>query len=79
MRRFYLQRIVDVSGVSGVGIVAHGVQFKDGTCVIRWLGDRPSTVVWNNISDAESIHGHGGNTKINFIDPPIINLEWSAA
>ena len=64
MKRFILYRFVDVSGVSGEEEVAEGVQFSDGAVAIRWLGDRPSTVVWNNIEDAEFIHGHDGKTRV---------------
>jgi hypothetical protein len=68
MRRFFLRRQVDVSGVSGTGLVAEGVVFKDGTTVIQWYGDRPSTVVWRDFAHAESVHGHGGHTKFEFED-----------
>lgn len=68
MRRFQLQRDHDVSGVSGVGIVADGVEFPDGTVVIRWRGERQSTVLWTGIGDVEAIHGHGGATRIAWID-----------
>jgi hypothetical protein len=68
MRRFTLVREVDPSGVSGVGVVACGVQFDDGTAVVRWLGDRPSTVVWQSIEDALVIHGHDGLTRAEFLD-----------
>lgn len=63
-RLFQLQRDVDVSGVSGTGIVADGVEFPDGACVIRWRGERQSIVVWPSIDDVEAIHGHGGATQI---------------
>jgi len=76
MRRFYLQRDVDVSGVSGEGRVADGVQFEDGTMVIRWLGDRPSTVVWNSFFDAMQVHGHGGATRFVWIDE--LGPGWTA-
>ena len=66
LQTFYLLRHNDVSGVSGTGIVAEGVVFRDGTTVIRWLGDKPSTVVWGSIADAVAIHGHGGNTEFVF-------------
>ena len=49
MRVFALIRDVDVSGVSGTGVVAEGVQFSDGTCVLRWTAStaRPrSTPTW---------------------------------
>lgn len=61
---FVLSRQVDVSGVSGTGIVADGVEFPDGTCVLHWRGQMPSTVVWGSIEAVEQIHGHGGATRI---------------
>ena len=68
-RRFELVRDVDVSGISGTGVVAEGVEFSDGTVVIRWItGDHRSTVVWPNIGDVEAIHGHGGATRVHWID-----------
>lgn len=67
-RRFYLYRQTDVSGVSGTGIVAEGVQFVDGTAVVRWRGQHASTVVWTSVADAEAIHGHGGATQIIWVD-----------
>ena len=35
-RPFALYRHQDITGVSGTGSVAHGVQFADGQVVIRW-------------------------------------------
>jgi hypothetical protein len=68
MKRFYLNRKVDVSGISGTGVVADGVEFPDGTVVIRWLGDTPSTVIWPSMSSVEKIHGHNGSTEIVWVD-----------
>jgi hypothetical protein len=68
MRLFELHRDVDVTGVSGTGVVASGVQFDDGTTVIRWKGETPSTVVWEDLADAESIHGHVGSTRFVWLD-----------
>jgi len=67
-RRFQLERDTGVSGVSGTGTVADGITFPDGTTVVRWRGERSSTVVWPSIGDAEAIHGHGGATRIVWID-----------
>jgi hypothetical protein len=61
---FALYRHQDVTGVSGTGTVAHGVQFADGQVVIRWLGTSPSTVVWNSLGDAMRVHGHDGKTHV---------------
>lgn len=67
-RRFYLQRETDVSGVSGTGRVADGVLWPDGSADLRWRGDRPSAVHWDRFEDAEAIHGHGGATRIMWLD-----------
>jgi hypothetical protein len=70
MRRFYLVRTVDVSGVSGTGIVAEGVQFHDGSVAVRWRSEHPSTVTWARIEDAMVVHGHDGLTKFEWVDDP---------
>ncbi|MFI5525011.1 hypothetical protein [Streptomyces platensis] len=67
-RIFTLHRDRDITGVSGTGIVADGVRWPDGTVSIRWRGERPSTVSWNSIDDAEAVHGHGGATRIVWAD-----------
>lgn len=69
MRAFHLQREHDVGGVSGTGRVAEGVEFEDGTAVIRWcVGENRSTVVWAKVEDIEAVHGHGGLTQVVFED-----------
>jgi len=70
---FYLVRLEDATGVSGVGIVAEGCQFSKGDAIVRWLGEHPSLVWWpRGWKDAEVIHSHGGKTKIVWADdgPP---------
>lgn len=67
-RLFRLERLVDHSGVSGTGVVAHGVVWPDGTLTLRWVGDHPSTVNWANLADAKHVHGHGGDTRFVFDD-----------
>ncbi|MDX2973673.1 hypothetical protein PWY87_10450 [Kribbella solani] len=68
-RRFRLIRHQDVSGVSGTGPVAEGVQFSDGAVALRWYGDYPTTTVWDGIESVVAIHGHGGATVIEWMDP----------
>lgn len=68
-RRFYLQRDVDTTGVSGTGIVADGVVWPDNSVSVRWRGERPSIVFWTDFTDVLAIHGHGGNTKVVWLDP----------
>jgi hypothetical protein len=65
MKTFHLQRDEDVSGVSGTGKVAEGVQFRNGRVVIQWIvGEHQSTVLWDDIESVKAIHGHNGSTKI---------------
>lgn len=77
MKRFYLERAHDPTGVSGTGRVAEGIEFSDGVCVLRWLvpagnkgAGNPTSVVFhdNGRQSVEAIHGHGGSTQIVWVD-----------
>ena len=71
MRRFFLDRIKDSTGVSGTGRVADGVLFDDGRCVLRWRSAHTSTATYDSLADLEAIHGHNGATKVRWLDPPM--------
>ena len=62
MRPFYLCRIQDVSGSSGTGVVAEGVEFSNGMCVMSWLTDISSIKIFQSMSDLDIVHSHGGLT-----------------
>jgi hypothetical protein len=75
VRCFELVRTVDVTGISGTGVVAEGVEFSDGTVALRWLdagvshenrarGVRPTTVVHESVDSVDALHGHNGATEI---------------
>jgi hypothetical protein len=75
MRTFRLVRDHDVSGVSGTGTVAEGVEFSDGVVALRWIvppGNKgsgfPTSVVFhdNGMASVEQIHGHSGATRIEY-------------
>jgi hypothetical protein len=69
-RRFVLRRNVDVSGISGTGDVAEGVEWSDGTVALRWRGKWATTVVWDYGLDALlAVHGHNGSTAVRWLDP----------
>lgn len=68
IQRFELHRDVDTSGVSGTGIVAEGVIFSDGSVVVRWLGETPTTAVHADIHSVERVHGHNGATRVEILD-----------
>ena len=64
IRTFHLQRDSDPSGVTGIGVVAVGVQFPNGKCVISWIDYFSAIGVYDNIEQLIHIHGHGGVTKV---------------
>lgn len=67
--RFVLRRRADISGVSGLGDVADGVLWPDGTASVRWRGEHPSSVFWDRGRvSVELIHGHQGATSVEFLD-----------
>ena len=68
MRSFDLVRDEDVTGISGTGRVAEGVVFTDGSAVLRWLTAHRSTTVFPSLETLETIHGHGGKTRVAFHD-----------
>lgn len=70
LRRFYLRRDVDVSGVSGTGYVAQGVVWPDGVAALHWTSETPSTTVFQSLEDLEAVHGHEGASAIEWIDAP---------
>jgi hypothetical protein len=55
---------------AGPALVAEGAAFSDGGAVIRWLTGTRSTVVWDDVEDVHKVHGHGGATRIVWVDPP---------
>lgn len=78
-RRFYLLRDVDVTGISGIGAVAEGVEFTDGTVAMRWRempedsdayqrGVRATTVLFPQVDAVVALHGHDGITRVQWID-----------
>jgi len=78
MRTFILDREVDVTGISGSGVVAEGVEFSDGITVVRWLPAgtarptevKPTTVIFDNITHVLALHGHNGSTKVVYLEEP---------
>lgn len=78
-RRFKLVRHEDNTGVSGEGIVAHGVEFGDGAVVMQWhnedneqLADIPNGMAVkpapNGVEATREVHGHEGRTELRWMD-----------
>ena len=72
LRRFYFQRDIDETGISGTGKVAEGVVFPNGKCAFSWNTKIASVVIYDSIEDAITVHSHGGKTKIIFVDEEVI-------
>lgn len=68
-RRFRLEREQDVTGVSGEGLVANGVEWPDGSVTLRWAAPPfQTTVCHESIESVKAIHGHGGATAVTWLD-----------
>jgi hypothetical protein len=65
---FMLRRTEDVSGLSGTGMVAEGVEFTDGRVAMRWRTEVTSTVLYDSVEDVVWIHGHEGRTELIWLD-----------
>ncbi|NJO65075.1 MAG: hypothetical protein HC836_45295 [Richelia sp. RM2_1_2] len=75
LQEFYLLRTKDVSGVSGVGLVARGVILSSHRVVMEWQMPYETLTVFDNIGQVQAIHGHGGSTKLVMGTPPKKLLE----
>ncbi|MBF6548881.1 hypothetical protein [Nocardia brasiliensis] len=64
VRVFELHRDLDVTGFSGVGVVADGVVWPDGTVSMRWRGQVRTTVEAACLDDIRIVHGHDGATRV---------------
>jgi hypothetical protein len=81
VRTFQLVRTTDVTGISGTGVVAEGVEWSDGTVVLRWLpsattrgaaGVRPTTVIHEDVHSVVALHGHGAATVVRYDDGTVL-------
>ncbi len=77
-RVFRLYRDADATGVSGLGLIADGVLFSDGTCALRWLTKHHSTALYDDLKTLVDIHGHGGATRVVFPREDGANQTWPA-
>lgn len=79
LRRFELVRTEDNTGVSGTGVVVCGVEYPDGAVHLQWQNDDNSNVdlntnatafkpAPNGIEQVKRVHGHGGRTKVRWLD-----------
>ena len=67
-RKFHLVRTEDVSGVSGTGIIAEGVEWTGGRVRLHWLGTHSTFEDLDNIKEVTDIHGHDGKTHVEWLE-----------
>lgn len=63
MRQFHLLRKEDVSGISGTDVVAEGVEFSTGKCVLGWVTKFKSLAIYDSLKELVNVHGHDGKTS----------------
>lgn len=68
MRRFHLKRIEDETGISGTGLVTDGIEFDDGSVIMKWNTQTTSVALYKSMEDVITIHGHGGRTVVEYTD-----------
>ena len=52
--------------------MAEGAVFSDGQTILKWLREPFALGVFVSVEELISVHGHEGNTHIEFIEPFIV-------
>ena len=75
-RLFLLVRDEDETGVSGEGVVAKGIEFPGGLCLMQWIvPPAQSIVVHQTMEKLERIHGHNGKTRVEYLQDDLAAVE----
>lgn len=68
MRRFILDRSQDITGISGTGVIAYGIEWlPDGPCDLFWLRTK-TTGQYPSIKSLQSIHCYNDNAKVIWVE-----------
>ncbi|MEU6191341.1 hypothetical protein [Nocardia sp. NPDC047038] len=68
-RRWELHRKTELTGESAVAVLAHGVEFPDGTAAMRTSGFPAITTALESTSHAEILDGYHDRTRVIWTDP----------
>lgn len=66
-RRFHLNRLVDETGMSGLGRVTDGIQLPNGVVVMWWLVPPYSVQIYRTVDEMHFIHKHGGRNTTELV------------
>src|SRR5436190_7838384 len=58
LRRFYVLRLTDPTGVSGTGRIVEGVIFPDGKVVLKWRLPTSSLVLFDSFTEFQEVYLH---------------------
>jgi hypothetical protein len=65
VKRYYaLNRVRDISGISGTGLVAYVLEMSDGTAVMVWDTQWATVDFRPSMEAVQALHGHEGATLI---------------
>ena len=53
---FSMIRNGDETGISGTGVVAHGIVFPSGSCVVEWCTATPCIHIWHSFEAFKAVH-----------------------
>jgi hypothetical protein len=68
MRRFTLDRSQDITGISGVGVIAYGIEWSpDGPCDLFWLRTK-TTGQYPSVDVLKAIHCYNDNARVIYVD-----------
>jgi len=65
--RFRLVRSVDVTGISGTGEIALGIQWPDQSCNLFWL-KHGTHGYYKSIGQLKEIHCYNDNARIEWVN-----------
>lgn len=73
LRRFFIIRTHDPSGVAGTGRILEGVLFPDGRTVLKWRLPTSSLVLFDSFNEFEKIYlkAHPTMNALVFVDGPL--------
>lgn len=69
-QRFFMNRLSDVTGVSGIGRVLNGVIMPSGKVVLEWKQPHQTIGIYDNFKQFLTIHveSHPDSNEVVFID-----------
>lgn len=71
IRRFWLKRTKDETGISGSGRVLEGAIYPSGRVVIEWLSEHPSITVHDSFESFVAVHlspHHASSNTVVWVD-----------